>query len=99
MYNLLQQYEVTVPSEHLVLHEDLHDRLAEYRREIDAAQVFKEIKLTEMVASVETNILKLQDQVAVVVQKLEDPTFVEASICVILFMTSNTICANCLYFV
>ena len=32
MYNLLQQYEVTVPSEHLVLHEDLHDRQAEYRR-------------------------------------------------------------------
>ena len=81
MYNLLQQYEVTVPSEHLVLHEDLHDRLAEYRREIDAAQVFKENKLTEMVASVETNILKLQDQVAVVVQKLEDPTFAEASTC------------------
>ena len=30
-----------------------------------------------MVASVETNIVKLQDQVAAVVLKLEDPTFVE----------------------
>jgi uncharacterized coiled-coil protein SlyX len=80
MYNVLQQYEVTVPSEHLVLHEDLHDRQAEYRREIEAAQSFKENKLSEMVTGVETNIVKLQDQMASVVAKLEEPTFVEVDL-------------------
>ena len=77
MYNLLQQYDVTVPSEHLVLHEDLHDRLAEYRRELDNAQQFKENKLNEMVIAVESQILKLQDQVAVVMVKLDDPIYTE----------------------
>ena len=77
MYNLLQQYEFSVPSEHLVLHEDLRDRQVEYRKEMDAAQLFKDFKMAEMVAAVEVNIVKLQDQVSAVGLKLEDSLFVE----------------------
>ena len=61
LYNLLQQYEVTIPSEDLVLHEDLHERLQEYRVEIDAAQGYRDMKLAEMTTTVESNIVKLQD--------------------------------------
>jgi hypothetical protein len=32
LYSLLKQYEVPVPSEDLVLHEDLHEKRDEYRR-------------------------------------------------------------------
>jgi dynein heavy chain, axonemal len=77
LYNLLQQYEVKIPSEDLVLHEDLHERQQEYRREIEVAQNYRDTKMPEMVANVETNILKLQDQIGGTVAKLEDPLFVE----------------------
>ena len=75
MYNLLQQYDVVIPSEDLVLHEDLHERQANYRKEIEGAQTYKESKLQEMVSNVESNIIKLQDQIGGVVARLEDPMF------------------------
>jgi hypothetical protein len=71
LYNLLQQNDVKVPSEDLVLHEDLHDRQSEYRTEIEVAQQYRDTKLNEMVASVDANIIKLQDQVMAAVSKLE----------------------------
>jgi hypothetical protein len=77
MYNLLQQYEFSVPSEHLVLHEDLRDKQVEYRKEVDTAQLYKELKMPEMVAAVEANIFKMQELVAAVGHSLEDPAFVE----------------------
>jgi dynein heavy chain len=77
MYNLLRQYDVKVPSEDLVLHEDLHDRQAEYRREVDAAQNFRDTKMAEMVAAVTTNISKLQEQITGIVSRLEDEIFIE----------------------
>ena len=77
MYNLLQQYDVTVPSEHLVSHEYLHDRQAEYRKEIELAQQFKENKLNEMIIALEINITKLQDQISVVTLKFEDSIYTE----------------------
>lgn len=77
LYNLLRQYEVKVPSEDLVLHEDLHDRQQEYRREIDVAQSYRDSKIPEMVVSVEGNILKLQDQIASTIAKLDDPIFID----------------------
>ena len=72
MYNLLKLYEVSVPSEDLVLHEDLHDRRDEYKREMDSAQGFKETRLPEMVVAVEANISKLQESVAAVVSQRYD---------------------------
>lgn len=75
MYNLLQQYEVKVPSEDLVLHEDLHDRQQEYRKEIEGAQVYRESKMPEMVTAVEGNLNKLQDQLVGVINKLDDSIF------------------------
>ena len=72
MYNLLQQYEVTIPSEDLVLHEDLHERLQEYRVEIDAAQGYRDMKLAEMTTTVESNIVKLQDQIASISNRLDE---------------------------
>jgi hypothetical protein len=77
MYNLLQQYEFSVPSEHLVLHEDLRDKQVEYRKEVDAAQLYKELKMSEMVAAVEANIFKMQDVVAAVGHSLGDAAFIE----------------------
>jgi dynein heavy chain len=77
MYNLLRQYDVKVPSEDLVLHEDLHDRQAEYRKEVDAAQSFRDSKMSEMVGAVATNIAKLQEQITGIVSRLEDEIFVE----------------------
>lgn len=66
-----------VPSEDLVLHEDLHERQQEYRREIDVAQSYRDSKIPEMVVAVETNILKLQDQITSTVSKLDDPIFID----------------------
>jgi dynein heavy chain, axonemal len=77
MYNLLRQYDVKVPSEDQVLHEDLHERQQEYRREIDAALAYKESKMNEMVAAVSTNIGKLQEQITGIVSRLEDDLFIE----------------------
>ena len=77
MYNLLRQYDVKVPSEDLVLHEDLHERQAEYRKEVDAAQAFRDSKMAEMVVAVNTNIAKLQEQIGGIVSRLEDDLFVE----------------------
>jgi dynein heavy chain len=77
MYNLLQQYEVKVPSEDLVLHEDLHERQQEYRREIEIAQQYRDSKMPEMIAAVDTNIVKLQDQITSMVSKLEEKMFNE----------------------
>lgn len=77
MYNLLRQYDVKVPSEDLVLHEDLHERQAEYRKEVDAAQNFRDAKMAEMVGAVSTNITKLQEQITGIVSRLEDEIFVE----------------------
>ena len=75
LYNLLQQNDVKVPSEDLVLHEDLHDRQSEYRTEIEVAQQYRDTKLSEMVSSVDTNIIKLSDQVTAAVSRLEDEVF------------------------
>jgi len=77
MYNLLRQYDVKVPSEDLVLHEDLHERQAEYRKEVDAAQNFRDSKMAEMVVAVSTNIAKLQEQIGGIVMRLEDDMFIE----------------------
>ena len=77
MYNLLQQYEVKVPSEDLVLHEDLHERQQEYRREIEVAQAYRDSKMPEMIATAEGNIIKLQDQITGMVAKLEERMFNE----------------------
>ena len=80
MYNLLRQYEVKVPSEDLVLHEDLHERQMEYRAEIDAAQSYREAKQAEMIATVNVNIAKLQEQVVAIVSRLEDDIFVDTQL-------------------
>jgi dynein heavy chain len=77
MYNLLQVYEVKVPSEDLVLHEDLHDRQQEYRKEIEVAQSYRDSKLPEMIGTVETNISKLQEQITGLGLRLDDNTFIE----------------------
>lgn len=77
MYNILQIYEVAVPPEDLVLHEDLHEKHMEYRKEMDASQAYREQKLQEMITNVETNILKLQDQVVTLVNRLDEPMFTE----------------------
>ena len=77
MYNLLKLYDVQVPSEDLVLHEDLHDRRDEYKKETDSAQAFRETRLPEMVVAVEANISKLQESVAAVVSRLDDPMLVQ----------------------
>lgn len=79
IYNLLHQYEVQVPPEHLVAHEDLHDRLVEYKREMDAAQVYREARLPEMSNHLDMNIFKLAEQVTSITGKLEEATFTEPS--------------------
>jgi hypothetical protein len=45
LYNLLQLYEVTIPPEDLVAHEDLHDRQVEYRKEVEIAQAYRDSKV------------------------------------------------------
>lgn len=79
IYNILQIYEVQVPPEHLVAHEDLHERLHEYKREMDAAVSFKESKLSEMTNHLDMNIFKLSEQVATVASKLNDAPFTDKS--------------------
>lgn len=76
MYNLLQHYEVVVPSEDIVLHEDLHEKIVEYKKEMDSSLSHKENKLGEMIASVDVNIVKLQDQIGVVVDSLQNEMYV-----------------------
>lgn len=79
IYNLLQHYEVSVPPEHLVAHEDLHERLQEYRKEMDAATGYKESKLGEMSNHLDLNIFKLSEQVTGISGRLEEAPFTDAS--------------------
>lgn len=77
LYNLLQLYEIAVPPEDLVLHEDLHERQGEYRKEMEAALAYKEAKQSEMVTNVDANIYKLQDQIVSLIARFDDPLFVD----------------------
>jgi dynein heavy chain, axonemal len=79
IYNLLQHYEVQVPPEHLVAHEDLHERLHEYRKEMDAAVSYKETKLGEMSNHLDLNIFKLSEQVSGISGRLEEAPFTDAA--------------------
>jgi dynein heavy chain len=74
-YSLLQLYDVNVPSEDLVLHEDLHEKQQDYRKEIESAQTYRDAKLQEMVSAVDVNVAKLQDNIATISSRLEDEIF------------------------
>jgi hypothetical protein len=69
---------VKVPSEDLVLHEDLHEKQLQYRKEIEIAQTYRDAKLPEMINTVETFIVKLQDQVASNIAKLDERFFIDS---------------------
>jgi dynein heavy chain len=73
MYTLLQSYDVVIPPEHLVLHEDLHDRQAEYRREIDAASSYREAQMESQRAATDANVNKMLEQVALLSAQLDEP--------------------------
>lgn len=77
LYNLLQFYEVNVPVEDLTLHEDLHERQHDYRKDFDVAVAYKDSKIMEMTSSVEVNISKLTEQVAGIVVKLDEHAFLD----------------------
>ena len=77
MYALLTTFEVQIPPEDSVLHEDLHDKQQKYREEVIVAEAFKQSKLSEMTAGVETNIVKLEDQIVGVLARLDDNDFTE----------------------
>ena len=77
IYNLLQHYEVTVPPEHLVAHEDLHERLQEYKREMDSADKYKEQKMAEMVNHLDSNIFKLTEQISSLLGRIDEPPFTD----------------------
>ena len=77
IYNLLQYYEVLVPPEHLVAHEDLHERLQEYRREMEAADTYKEQKLSEMVNHLDLNIFKLTEQITALLGRIDEPPYTD----------------------
>ena len=77
MYLLLQNFEVAIPSEDMVLHEDMHDKQQDYRREMDSALGYKESKLDEMVTAVDVSIIKLLEQVSAVQSRLEDNIFLD----------------------
>ena len=79
IYNLLQHYEVQVPPEHLVAHEDLHERLQEYKREMDAALLFKEQKLGEMSNHLDLNIFKLSEQISSISGRLDEHPFTDSA--------------------
>ena len=79
MYALLVSCDVQVPPEDSVLHEDLHDKQAQYKQEIEAAQQLKDDKLAEMVTATETNITKLEDQITGVVAHLEDEVYTNST--------------------
>lgn len=75
MYHLLKHYEVKVSSEDTVQHDTLHSRQQVYREDIEAAQSYRDSRMPEMIVNVESNILKLQDQVSSTVTRLEDHLF------------------------
>eukprot|EP00605_Chrysophyceae_sp_TOSAG23-4_P000859 GSChrysophyteH1.ASY1.ANO1.950.1 assembled CDS len=63
MYALLQQSD------------DLHDKQQMYRQEMEVAVAYKDAKVNEMISNVETNIVKLEDQITGVVARLDDNDF------------------------
>jgi len=79
MYSLLTTFEVHIPPEDSVLHEDLHDKQQKYRDEVVVAESFKTAKLQEMVSGVDANIVKLEDQITGVVARLDDNDFTETA--------------------
>ncbi len=79
MYALLEKHNVQIDPEDSVLHEDLHDKQALYKSEIEIAQQNKDTKLAEMVNNVNSNISKLEDQVTSVVAHLDDTSFIDGA--------------------
>jgi dynein heavy chain, axonemal len=77
MYNLLKIYQVSIPPDDIVAHEDLHDKQAKYRVDVEIAQNYRDGKLGEMNSNIDATISKLQDQVTSLTSKLDDPVFVE----------------------
>ena len=81
MYNLLgkdsRELARDIPPEDLVLHEDLHERQQEYRREMDAAIQYRDSRMNEMQIAVATNIEKLQEQVRILVARFDEKMFTE----------------------
>ena len=75
MYALLASCDVQVPPEDVVFHEDLHDKQAQYKTEMEGAQKAKDDKMAEMVSVTEANISKLEEQIAGVVVLLDDDIY------------------------
>ena len=78
MYSLLISKEVKVSSEDSVFHDELHEKQAEYRKQVEEALNYKDSKLAEMQVMVETNIVKLSESISTAVSRLEEPLFTEA---------------------
>lgn len=79
LYNFLAQYEVQIPSEDLVSHEDLHEMQQQYKAEIEASGEYKDSKLFEMGVQLDHSISKLIEQIGTVSVRLVDPMFSEAT--------------------
>ncbi len=77
MFSLLQESDVPIPAEDTVFHEDLHDKQQMYRQEITVAQENKDAQVNTMISNVETNIVKLEDQITGVIARLDDNDFTE----------------------
>jgi dynein heavy chain, axonemal len=75
MYNLLQSYDVSIPSDDSVLHEQLHDRQNEYKKEIVVVAQFHEQHRNNMVVAVNESIAKLNRNIEKFLEKLDDPDF------------------------
>lgn len=75
MYNLLQLYDVAIPSENVVLHEELNEKQHEYRKEIQQTIVFHENKRSEMVVNLNKYIQKHEKNIEQFLEKLDDPNF------------------------
>jgi dynein heavy chain len=76
MYKLLTQYEVNIPSEDAVLHDEVQENEKKYRTEIEAAQNFKDSKLEEFVGMVGSNMTRMQKEVGTIVSRFDEPLFV-----------------------
>ena len=75
MYNLLHDYNVTIPSDDSTMHDQLHDKQTKYREETDLVILFRESKLKDMIKAVDKNIEKLNDKIDEFKEALDDPNF------------------------
>ena len=79
LYQLLNKYDVEVPSEDAVQLDDLRGFQQSYQENVEAAEAFKAERMPEMTAQLDMKIANLNERLVAITGDLQTGEFVDAS--------------------